>query len=69
MPSAGHTRGRQYSGFRVYAGAIIWDGLPRAVEIDAADAQPLVGMSLMQGYELLVRVIVGGDVNIAALTP
>jgi hypothetical protein len=55
--------------FDVYAGIVVWDGIPRTVEVDAANVQALVGMSLMQGYELLVRVAVGGDVNLAALDP
>jgi clan AA aspartic protease len=53
--------------FDVYVGTIVWDGRPWQVEIEAADAQPLMGMALMQGYELRVQVITGGDVAIAAI--
>jgi clan AA aspartic protease len=53
--------------FDVYVGTIVWDGRPWQVEIEAADAQPLIGMALMHGYELRVQVITGGDVAIAAI--
>jgi len=42
-----------------------WDGQPRNVEVEAADAQPLIGMALMQDSELRVHVMPGGPVTIA----
>ncbi|HVC95720.1 MAG TPA: hypothetical protein VND64_18650, partial [Pirellulales bacterium] len=35
--------------FDVYVATVDWDGRPRNVEVEAADAQPLLGMALMQG--------------------
>ncbi len=48
--------------FDVYAGIILWDGRPRTVEVEAADAQPLIGMGLMQGYDLRVQVVPGAAI-------
>ena len=52
--------------FDVYAATIVWDGQPRVVEVEAGDPQALIGMSLMQGYELRVHVASGGEVSIRA---
>ena len=51
----------------VFAAAILWDGQPRTVEVEALDAQPLIGMALMRGHELRVHVQPGGVVTIAAV--
>jgi clan AA aspartic protease len=53
--------------FDVYAGTIMWDGKSRTVEVDAADAEPLVGMSLLDRHSLLIDVMPGGKVAITAL--
>jgi clan AA aspartic protease len=45
--------------FNVYKGTVVWDGLPVTVRIDEMDADPLVGMSLMYGYELVLPVLDG----------
>jgi clan AA aspartic protease len=54
--------------FDVYVGTVVWDGRPYQVEIEATDGQPLIGMSLIQGYELRVQVISGGNVTITAIS-
>jgi clan AA aspartic protease len=51
----------------VYTGAVIWDGQPRVIEIDAADTDPLVGMSLLSGFELRIQVVDGGSVSVQPL--
>lgn len=53
--------------FDVYEARVEWDGQPRAVEVEAVDAQPLVGMALMRGYELRMQIVAGGSVTISAL--
>lgn len=53
--------------FDVYEATVDWDGQPRGVEVEAADAQPLLGMALVQGSELRIQVLAGGPVTIAAL--
>ena len=47
----------------IYSGVVVWDEQPRPVLIETADTVPLVGMSLIWGYELLVQAINGGIVT------
>lgn len=53
--------------FDSYEATVMWDGRPRRVIADAADTDPLLGMTLLLGYELIVQVIAGGSVIIRAL--
>jgi len=53
--------------FDVYRGAVIWNGQPRAVEIEAVNAEPLVGMALLERHSLRIDVIRGGAVSIKSL--
>ena len=46
----------------------MWNGTPGRVAVDAADIDPLVGMRLLDGYELTIRTVVGGQVTIKALS-
>src|SRR5262249_34832780 len=46
--------------FDVYVATVVWHGQPRNVEVEAADAQPLLGTTLMQGSELQLWVVSGG---------
>lgn len=48
--------------FDVYSATIIWDEEARLVEIDEADTEPLVGMRLLEDYELRIQVQAGGSV-------
>lgn len=43
----------------VFEGAILWDGQSVAIPIVEADGSPLIGMSLMYGYELLMPILDG----------
>jgi len=43
---------------------VIWDGDYLTIPIDEADSEPLVGMSLMEGFQLMVQVFEGGNVEI-----
>lgn len=54
--------------FEIYAALVEWDGHVKQVETDVIDSKPLVGMSLLDGYSLQIKVIVGGDVEIRAIT-
>jgi len=51
----------------IYAATILWDGIPRNILIEAADTDPLVGMALLRGYDVRMRVVKGGSVIIEAL--
>jgi clan AA aspartic protease len=53
--------------FDVYTAVLVWDGQQRTTEVEATDSEPLVGMALLQGFELRVEVKDGGAVTISAL--
>ena len=53
--------------FDIYEGTVLWDGRLRRIAVDEASAAPLVGMALLQGYELNVQVRNGGSVTIKVL--
>jgi len=53
---------------QVYAGTVSWDGRSRDITILAAEGVPLIGMSLLYGFELRIRTIDGGSVTITSLT-
>lgn len=53
--------------FDVYIGTVIWDGQPRTVEVEAADTEPLVGMTLLDRHSLRIDVLSGWVVTIMAL--
>lgn len=55
--------------FEIFEAVLVWDGVPRAIEADCADIDALVGMGLMEGYELRMEVISGGAVELAPLPP
>ena len=46
----------------VYSATVIWDSQPRKVDVYAIDSDPLVGMKMLAGYELRMRVVDGGQV-------
>ncbi|MFM7888405.1 MAG: clan AA aspartic protease [Pseudanabaena sp.] len=51
--------------FNVYEAVVIWDGDYLTIPIDEADSEPLIGMSLMEGYQLTVQVLEDGSVEIS----
>ena len=53
--------------FDTYEATVVWDGEPRRVPVDEANTDPLVGMTLMNGYELRIQVIDGGTVTLERL--
>jgi clan AA aspartic protease len=54
--------------FNVYEASVIWDGQTRTIEINESEADPLVGMGLLEGYELKIQAVAGGLVTITALS-
>ena len=54
--------------FNVYEALVIWDGDYLTIPIDEADSEPLVGMLLMEGYQLTVPVFEEGSVEIRKVT-
>lgn len=50
--------------FQVYEARIIWDGSYRTISVNEAETDPLVGMSLLEGFDLYMQTKVGGVVEI-----
>ena len=50
---------------RIHSGTVIWDGQVLSLELDEADTTPLIGMALLEHYDLHVEVHHGGRVTIA----
>ncbi|MEP7337319.1 MAG: clan AA aspartic protease [Acidobacteriota bacterium] len=48
---------------------VVWDGQSRIAEVDILESEVLVGMALMEGYDLSVRVAVGGSVTLKPIPP
>lgn len=51
----------------IHRARVLWEGHPRVVQILAAEGAPLVGMSLLYGSEVRLRVVEGGSVVIEPL--
>ena len=52
----------------VYDAEVEWHGSWRAVAVDQADTDPLIGMRLLRGRELRMDVTEGGAITIRPLT-
>lgn len=50
--------------FDIHGVTVLWSGQERHVEVDAVNATPLVGMSLLDGHDLHIQVADGGHVVI-----
>jgi len=51
--------------FDIYEATADWDGETRRIAVDEAETVPLIGMALLEGYELIVQQ--GGNVTVRAL--
>lgn len=51
----------------IYRATVVWDGRLRPVVIEQANTTPLVGMLLLDGYELHMQCTEGGSVTVSAL--
>ena len=52
----------------VYKAVVVWDGIDRAVDVLEAEGIPLLGTSLLDGYEVLAEFKDGGRVVITRLS-
>lgn len=43
----------------IYEATVVWDGQPRVIPVYEMAAEPLIGMSLMYGYELVLPILDG----------
>ena len=53
--------------FNVYEATVVWDRRARRIPVDEADTDPLVGMTLLEGYELNMQARHRGKVTIKRL--
>ena len=53
--------------FDLYKGAVFWHGRWLPIDIDEATTDPLIGMALLEGCELNIRVKRGGNVTVQPL--
>ena len=54
--------------FNIHEAVINWDGQFQKVLVNSAETDPLLGMGLLEDYELRVQVRPGGTVRITALS-
>jgi clan AA aspartic protease len=47
--------------FNVFEALVIWDGQIKPIEINESETDPLVGMGLLEGYELNIQGFAGGE--------
>ncbi len=52
----------------MYTASVIWDGKIQIIDVAASEAEPLVGMSLLYGYDLRIQAIEGGMVSVQELS-
>jgi len=48
----------------VYAAMVLWDGVEKDILVLAMEAEPLLGMEMLMGFDLRARIEVGGRVEI-----
>jgi predicted aspartyl protease len=53
--------------FDVYRARVVWDRKPVRVFVDELDGEPLIGMGLLNGYELRAEVRSRGKVTVKRL--
>ena len=54
--------------FDIYDAVAIWDGKSQEIEVNSAETDPLIGMSMLRGYRLQIDTIEGGLVIITDLS-
>ena len=50
--------------FATYAATVLWDGQEKNILVLASEGGPLIGMSLLYGYRIILDVVDGGMVTI-----
>lgn len=53
--------------YDIHDGAVLWDSAHREISIDACDSEPLVGMRLLEGFEVVLPVRKGSPFTIAPI--
>lgn len=50
--------------FNVYEAVVVWDDTLLTIPVDEANSDPLIGMSLMEGYQLTMQIFEGGYIEL-----
>jgi clan AA aspartic protease len=53
--------------FDIYVAHVVWNDKPREIPVDVTESTPLIGMALMEGYELKAQIRSGGKVTLKPL--
>ena len=53
--------------FNVFAADVVWDGQRKLVFVSELDGDPLIGMSLLNGFRFVMDAIDGGPIRIERL--
>lgn len=67
IPTGVTLAGNVQQQFATVVATVYWDGQVRDVSALQADGETLVGMSMLNGYRLMVDSVPGGDVLIEAM--
>ena len=54
--------------FDMYKATVIWDGRNKVIDVASSETEPLVGMSLLYGFNVQIEAVEGGTVTIEALS-
>ena len=54
--------------FEMYKATVIWDGRNKVIDVASSETEPLVGMSLLYGFNVQIEAVEGGTVTIEALS-
>lgn len=49
----------------VFIAIVLWNGQWITIDVEAADTEPFIGMSLLHGYDVRLRVEPGGEVLVS----
>ena len=53
--------------FKTYEATIVWQGQFRVVRVHESEGLPLIGMGLLQGNDIRIQAVQGGDVSISPM--
>ena len=56
-----------HQAFDLYAATVVWDGVPRPIQVASTETEPLLGVDMLYDHELRIQVVEDGVVAIEAL--
>jgi clan AA aspartic protease len=51
----------------IFLASVLWDGSARTAEVLEKEGAPLLGMSLLDGHQVLLQVVDGGQITIETM--